>query len=152
MGAEGWRERGTRRRSLASRVYVLLVTGLLADMLRLQLLKLEWFRETREMREAKRTDTDGVISAEDVELEEDSGRRNHHPDQDEAMLGMIEEQEQAEVDALLSSYSPSDYSSQIRPDSPHFSDEDDYDSLFRDFLVQQKSQGSPFSEDVEMSL
>ncbi|KAK2070187.1 hypothetical protein P8C59_004702 [Phyllachora maydis] len=117
-----------------------------------ELLKLEWFRETREMREAKRTDTDGVISAEDVELEEDSGRRNHHPDQDEAMLGMIEEQEQAEVDALLSSYSPSDYSSQIRPDSPHFSDEDDYDSLFRDFLVQQKSQGSPFSEDVEMSL
>ena len=91
-------------------------------------------------------------------------------DDDDAMIDALA-QEEAEMEALVTSMSeesapwPSSSSSrrdipEERPDSPQFSDDDDdYDSLFMDFVAQEDSPWNQryeegrmcFSQDMDMS-
>lgn len=71
------------------------------------------------------------------------------------MLDEIEQQEEAELDALLSAL-PETTSSQTRPESLHlYSDDDDYDAIFMDFISSQSEESSQrianSQGDVEMS-
>jgi len=71
------------------------------------------------------------------------------------MVDEIEQQEEAELDALFSAL-PETSSSQTRPESPHlYSDDDEYDAIFMDFISSQseeRGQRIAHSQgDVEMS-
>lgn len=75
---------------------------------------------------------------------------------DDLMVDIRAEEEEAELEALLSSLdTDTDMRSGLddvrRPDSPHFSDEEDYDALFMDFISQEESRGFSASQDMEMS-
>lgn len=79
-------------------------------------------------------------------------------DLDTMMLDEMEQQEEAEIDALLSALPTTTAAQQTRPTSPTptiYSD-DDYDAIFMDFISSHPEQdGEPFAssqEDVEMSL
>ena len=73
-------------------------------------------------------------------------------DEDEMMVDEIAQQEEAELDALISSQ-PQEPSSTYprRPDSLYLSDDEDYDALFMDFLSQDDRQEGATSGDVLMS-
>lgn len=76
-------------------------------------------------------------------------------DIDSMMLDEIEQQEEAELDALFLAL-PEMSSSQTRPESPHlYSDDDDYDKIFMDFISSQSEESSQqiahSQGDVEMS-
>lgn len=71
------------------------------------------------------------------------------------MVDEIEQQEEAELDAILSAL-PETTSSQTRPGSPHlYSDDDDYDAIFMDFISSQTDESNQriahSQGDVEMS-
>lgn len=70
------------------------------------------------------------------------------------MVDQIEQQEQAEVEALVSVLE------EAGPAPPHFSDDEEYDGLFMDLISQQQQQPPPPTrgertagdcQDVEMS-
>ncbi|KAK0627014.1 hypothetical protein B0T14DRAFT_423773 [Immersiella caudata] len=117
-----------------------------------QLLKLEWSRLNRELRQAKESDIDGFVRIEDI----DDELPNEQPDDiDAMMLDALEQEEQAELEALLASL-PSEGSAQAqtspsRPESMHFSDDEDYDSLFMELISEQANDQPTSSGDVEMS-
>ncbi len=69
-------------------------------------------------------------------------------DLDAQMIDTLEHEEQAEIDALLSSL-PQSSSTRVEPGSPHFSDDDDYDAIFNDF-IRQTEENTAASQDVEM--
>jgi hypothetical protein len=119
-----------------------------------KLLKLEWWSLNRELRQAKNSDVEGVVSEAEIEaaanlVQLPASTMQH--DADEMMADTIAEREEAELDAMISSFAQQTASSQIsRPDSPHFSDDEDYDALFTDFLSQE-NQGGGTTGDVEMT-
>lgn len=103
--------------------------------------------------------TDADID-EAVQLQEQSGYR-HAPepkdDIDDMMVDVIAREEEAEIEALLSSM-PTDQDGdremdEGRPESVYFSDEDDYDALFMEFVSSQEAQDQEMgsSQDMEMS-
>ncbi|KAK4158507.1 hypothetical protein C8A00DRAFT_10768 [Chaetomidium leptoderma] len=124
-----------------------------------ELLKLEWWRLNRERQQAKEAEVEqylGVMDAdvmarEEEELQMQMQMQMHaHQDMDALMADAIAQQEEAEVDALVSSLQGQDQA--------HFSDDDDYDELFMDLIMQQQQQqqqqggqGMGQSQDVEMS-
>jgi hypothetical protein len=121
------------------------------------LLKLEWLRLNRELRQAKDADLDGFIADAEIDYEEELRRehnQDHVPKADDVMVDALEQEEEAEIDALVSSL-PSDMElSQVRPDSPHFSDDDDYDALFNEVMTQEiigHGDGPVLSQDMDMS-
>lgn len=68
---------------------------------------------------------------------------------DEMMLDAVEHDEEAQLDALISSYPPNSEPSSRdmqRPESPHFSDDEDYDALFMDYYLSREQQGTQSSE------
>ncbi|KAF3760605.1 hypothetical protein M406DRAFT_342819 [Cryphonectria parasitica EP155] len=138
-----------------------------------ELLKLEWFSLNAELRQAKNADLDGTIFESDIEdaarLREEAtrkpralstisesessgmGRRSdQQPNVDDMMVDMFEQDEQAELEALLASM-PERQSARNweSPGSPHWLDEvddvdddddDDYDAVFMDYLSQEGVQ------------
>ncbi|KAK0727041.1 hypothetical protein B0T26DRAFT_737864 [Lasiosphaeria miniovina] len=128
-----------------------------------ELLKLEWVRLNRELRQAKHSDTACMVSEGEIEdepaqqLQPHLQNNNQNPaidDVDALMVNAIEQQEEAELNALLSSLPDESPNRQSRPWSPHFFlDDDDYDGLFMDFLSQQSHDDAAMalSQDVEMS-
>ncbi|KAK4451860.1 hypothetical protein QBC34DRAFT_399745 [Podospora aff. communis PSN243] len=116
-----------------------------------QLLKLEWSRLNRELLQAKESDIEGFVRIEDIENEIPV----EQPEDIDMMLDALEQEEQAELEALLASL-PSEGSEQTqtsgsRPDSMHFSDDEDYDSLFMELISEQENVLPTNSDDVEMS-
>jgi hypothetical protein len=94
-----------------------------------------------------------------MQLQEQNGRLNQSrpaDDIDDMMVDVLAREEEAEIEALLSSM-PTDTDMEgcesARPESPHFSDEDDYDALFMEFVSQQEGeeQGMAGSQDMEMN-
>lgn len=72
-------------------------------------------------------------------------------DIDSMMLDAMEQEEQAEIDALLASLPSETQPSPSRPESMHFDDED-YDSIFMELLsAQQNNQPTAAHDDIEMS-
>ncbi|KAK0651577.1 hypothetical protein B0T16DRAFT_489571 [Cercophora newfieldiana] len=118
-----------------------------------ELLKLEWWRLNRELRQAKESDIEGFVRVEDIEDEHPIDQQAElETDFDSMMLDAMEQEEQAELEALLESLPSETQTSPSRPESMHFSDDEDYDSLFMELLsAQQNSQPTTGSDDVEMS-
>lgn len=106
------------------------------------MLRLEWAALDRRRREQKATDIDGlVLEGELDDIPEPPNGTEPAPEAaDEMMVDIIEQQEEAELDAMVESYGVQHFSDPpTRPDSPSLSDGDDYDSLFMDLLSQQQS-------------
>jgi hypothetical protein len=77
-----------------------------------------------------------------------------HDDRDALMADAIAQQEEAEMEALVSTLE-GQTGSGSGPGSGQFSDDEDYDGLFMDLIQQQEGQeegqGMGHSQDVEMS-
>ena len=153
----------------------------------IQLLKLEWWRLTRERNQAKSAEAAQYLGGMDADLmaqEEEELRmllqiqqqqqqlpqqqrqyqqqyqQQYQPqrsyvnrDTDAMMADAIVQQEEAELEALVSGL-------EGKGDSAHFSDDEDYDGLFMDLIQQQQQQqqqedgagmGAGWSQDVEMT-
>jgi len=103
-----------------------------------QLLKLEWWSLNRELDEARRTDIHGMVSEAEIEDAAQTFGEPSRDDSDEMMVEFLAREEEAELDALLSMLPESSepaFSGPTRPESPHWSDDEDYDTLFADYLA-----------------
>ncbi|KLU86561.1 hypothetical protein MAPG_05573 [Magnaporthiopsis poae ATCC 64411] len=115
----------------------------------------EWFEMDRARRQAKMLDRDGLITESDIADaeslfdEEREFDRERQPDDDMMVDAMLPEEEEAELEALISSSS----AGPRRPASPHWAedDDDDYDALFMDLISKQETQLPVCSGDVDMS-
>ncbi|KAM7203768.1 hypothetical protein V8F33_002083 [Rhypophila sp. PSN 637] len=127
-----------------------------------ELLKLEWARWNREYRQAKDSDLEGFVMEEEIEDEpqlyqEAATAGQQDFDLDAMMLDTIEQEEQAELDALLAAL-PDVTTSQTRSSSPALTiySDDDYDAIFMDLIASQSepesAQVASSQQDVEMSL
>ena len=117
----------------------------------LQVLRLEWSRLNRELHQAKERDQEGVVREEELDdaLQMHSAQDpTMHVDLDDQMIDALEHEEEAELDALMSSL-PELSSMPSEPDPPFFSDDDIYDDIFNDFIQQDQHMAS--SEDVDMA-
>ncbi|KAK3296792.1 uncharacterized protein B0H64DRAFT_390334 [Chaetomium fimeti] len=135
-----------------------------------ELLKLEWLRLTRERNQIKAAEGAqylGMVDADLLAQEEEEMRmqaqqqqQQQQPprgyvdrDADAFMADTIAQQEEAELEALVSDM-------EEKRASAHFSDDEDYDGLFMDLIQQQQQQqrqengaglGMGYSQDVEMT-
>lgn len=119
-----------------------------------QLLKLEWWSLNRDLQKAKDADAEGLVTEAEIEeaayLREEAARRSlggQNPD--ERMVDAMEHEEDAELDALVSSYlngeTPASSDRTENPtDSPRrsLSDDEDYDAIFMDFLSREQRQAA----------
>lgn len=145
--------------------------------MRTQLLKLEWSSLNRDIQQARNADLDGVVFESDIEdaarLREEVMRKystsyrawleaipeeagaggGMEVDADDMMVDMFEQEQQAELEALVSSIPGTQQQLSSRPpDSPHLSDDDDYDALFMDYLSQEQQGQMPASSgDMDLS-
>ncbi|KAI1389591.1 uncharacterized protein F4822DRAFT_398888 [Hypoxylon trugodes] len=105
-------------------------------------LKLEWSILDRQRREQKNADIDGIVFEDEIDDIPELQRQvpPENPD-DMMMVDEIAQQEERELDAMLSMYeAQSTQTSQpFVPQSPAMSDDEDYDSIFMDLLSQQRS-------------
>lgn len=118
----------------------------------------------KDLRQAKNADLDGLVFESDIEEaarlreEEDAAASSSaaapwgiagpsNPDADEMMVDTLEREQRAEVEgyeAMMASIRDGGADGQQwgkqheqkPPDSPHLSDDDDYDALFMDYLSQ----------------
>ena len=132
-----------------------------------QLLKLEWHRLNREMQQARDAEAalySWGLSDPGLEEEEEELRRqiqmqeyadeDGNMDVDAMMADAIAQQEQAEVDALVSSLEGGGGGNGNGQGgvAAQFSDDDeDYDGLFMDLISQQDGLGMGHEQDVEMT-
>lgn len=107
----------------------------------MQVLKLEWSTLDRRWREQKDTDLDGLLfehEIDDIPEEIEQPDEMLYQDTDDMMVDTIAQEEEAELDAMLSLYeeqsSASASQAPARPQSMSWSDDEDYDSLFQDLL------------------
>jgi hypothetical protein len=129
----------------------------------LQLLKLEWYRLNRERLQARDAELDEYLAAMDADLvaqeeaelrriqEQQQQQRLQQPgdaDVDALMADVIAQEEEAELDALVSALQAG---SDGQRQSTHFSDDEDYDGLFMDLIQQQDGERICYSQDVEMT-
>ncbi|KAK3307960.1 uncharacterized protein B0T15DRAFT_490569 [Chaetomium strumarium] len=132
-----------------------------------ELLKLEWYRLNRERLQARDAELDEYLAAMDADLvaqEEAELRRiweqqqlqqqqqllqqPGNADVDALMADVIAQEEEAELDALVSALQAD---SDGQRQSTHFSDDEDYDGLFMDLIQQQDRERICYSQDVEMT-
>ena len=121
------------------------------------MLKLEWWSLNREFQQSREADIEGIVSEAEIEDAAQLEQQNletplSQRDTDEMMVDEIAQHEEAELDALITSQSqepPSDFPQ--RPDSPHLSDDEDYDALFMELLSQDAECRGMSSDDVVMS-
>ncbi|KAI0595409.1 hypothetical protein F4775DRAFT_375008 [Biscogniauxia sp. FL1348] len=120
-------------------------------------LKLEWAAFNRQWKKQKDTDIDGFVFED--ELNDIPQLPHSTPDDDEMMVDTMAQDEERELEAMISMFETDSFSHQpTRPESPSpslsLSDDDDYDSLFRDLLSQQQqsnSQNHMSSSQMDMS-
>ncbi|KAI1850582.1 hypothetical protein JX265_004292 [Neoarthrinium moseri] len=104
-----------------------------------EVLKLEWSALDRRRRQLKDSDIDGFVFEDELEdIPEMPGAYvQDEPMDHDMMVDSHAQDEEAELEAMLSAFESQSSRPPVRPDSPSLSDEDDYDSLFMDFLTQQ---------------
>lgn len=104
-----------------------------------QTLKLEWSILDRQRREQKNADIDGIVFEDELDdiLELQRPQMEQQQDPDEMMVDAMVQEEEEELNAMLSMLET--HSSQARGGKAPstLSDDDDYDDLFIDFLSQQ---------------
>ncbi|KAI0473253.1 hypothetical protein GGR56DRAFT_677266 [Xylariaceae sp. FL0804] len=123
-------------------------------------LKLEWAVLSRQWRRQKEADIDGIVfeyEIEDAPVAAAAGETTREPADDDVMADAMAQEEEAEMDAMLSMLEvrspPLREAPAARPDSPSWSDDDDYDSLFRDMICQQEADSSQeFASSGQMDL
>ena len=135
----------------------------------------------KDLRQAKNADLDGLVFESDIEeaarlREEEAAAAGpaaaapwgtagpSDPDADEMMVDTLEREQRAEVEeyeAMMASIQDGGSDGQQwgqqhepkPPDSPHLSDDDDYDALFMDYLSQEHhGQGQAPASSGEMDL
>lgn len=93
-------------------------------------------------------------------IPEASAHQEAGVDADAMMVDMFEQEQAAEVEALVLSISAGQQQQQQQqvasgsPDSPHWSDDEDYDALFMDYLSQEQrghNQAPASSGDMDLS-
>ncbi|KAI6080488.1 hypothetical protein F4821DRAFT_273807 [Hypoxylon rubiginosum] len=130
-------------------------------------LKLEWSILDRQRRQQKNADIDGMMFEDEIEDSPELQNMSQNPD--DMMVDAMAQEEEEEMDALLSmfeaqsrpfqSFQPFQPQQQQQPvGSPSYSalaDDDDYDSIFRDLMSGQvdnrSSQGFASSGQMDMS-
>ncbi|TGJ78571.1 hypothetical protein E0Z10_g10192 [Xylaria hypoxylon] len=114
-------------------------------------LKLEWNVLNKQRRQEKDTDVDGFVF--DAELDDiPENPYELHEETDDMMVDAIAQEEEAELDAMLSLLNTSSLQVPRRPDTPLLSDDEDYDALFMDMLSQQGGDSDGFiSGQMDMS-
>lgn len=68
-------------------------------------------------------------------------------DMDEMLVDMFEQEQQAELEATEAEMSGPAQSDRP-PGTPHWSDDEDYDAIFMDYLSQEEHEGFSHSQDV----
>lgn len=141
-----------------------------------QLLKLEWSSLNRDLQQARNADLDGVVFDSDIEdaahlreevmrrpprslleaIPEASASQEEGIDADAMMVDMFEQEQAAELEALVSSMAArqQQQAPSRRLDSSHWSDDEDYDALFMDYLSQEQqgqNQAPASSGDMDLS-
>ncbi|KAI0017074.1 hypothetical protein F4780DRAFT_628417 [Xylariomycetidae sp. FL0641] len=116
-------------------------------------LKLEWATLNRQWRQQKDADLDGVVFEHELEDIPETSQEPLSRDSDDVMVDAIARDEERELDAMLSLLEPASFEAQEQPDSPSLSDDDDYDSLFQDYLSEQEQcrQDPTFSGQMDLS-
>ncbi|KAI1178642.1 hypothetical protein F4777DRAFT_537418 [Nemania sp. FL0916] len=116
-------------------------------------LKLEWHRLNRQWRQEKDADIDGMVF--DYEFEDVPA--DQHPVQEETddmMVDAIAQEEEAELDAMISLLDTSSPQASHQANPSSLSDDEDYDALFMDILSQERDvhdNGFTSSGQMDMS-
>jgi hypothetical protein len=102
-------------------------------------------------RQEKDTDLDGIIF--DHELEDISEKPvEAQQETDDMMVDAMAQEEEAELDAMLSLLNTGSSQTPERPDTPSLSDDEDYDTLFMDILSQQGGDSEGFVSSGQMDM
>ncbi|KAI0505917.1 hypothetical protein F5B22DRAFT_651205 [Xylaria bambusicola] len=115
-------------------------------------LKLEWHILDKQRRQEKDTDLDGFVYENELEdIPENPYELSQEADN--MMVDAMAQEEEAELDAMLSLLD-AEASSQVprRPGTPSLSDDEDYDTLFMDILSQQTDEGDGFISSGQMDM
>ncbi|KAI0414366.1 hypothetical protein F5X98DRAFT_377820 [Xylaria grammica] len=114
-------------------------------------LKLEWNVLNKQRRQEKDLDVDGFVF--DTELEDIlENPYEPHEETDDMMVDAIAQEEEAELDAMLSLLNTSSLQTPVRPDAASLSDDEDYDALFTDMLSQQRDENDGFISSGQMDM
>lgn len=146
----------------------MIVRGVAANDRNAQLLKLEWFSLNKDLQQAKNADLDGLVLDSDIEdaarLREEvmskaralggspeagasQSRGDVDMDMDEMLVDMFEQEQQAELEAMEAVMSGQAMTDRM-PGTPHWSDDEDYDAIFMDYLSQEQHEDCSHSQDV----
>ncbi|KAK6950767.1 hypothetical protein Daesc_007292 [Daldinia eschscholtzii] len=119
-----------------------------------EVLKLEWSKLDKLRREQKNADLDGMVFEDEIEDFAELKREAMEENPDDMMVDAIAQEEQEELDAMLSMFEAQTQSSQppVGTASPTISDEEDYDHLFMDFLSQQEQNGQDSISSGQMDM
>ncbi|KAI1808982.1 hypothetical protein F4811DRAFT_548553 [Daldinia bambusicola] len=116
-------------------------------------LKLEWSILDKKRREQKNADLDGMVFEDEIEDFAELQRQTiENPD--DMMVDVIAQEEEQELDAMLSMFEAQTQSSQppAGEASPTISDDEDYDHLFMDYLSQQEQNSQTFISSGQMDM
>ncbi|KAI0836773.1 hypothetical protein F5Y06DRAFT_298463 [Hypoxylon sp. FL0890] len=114
-------------------------------------LKLEWSMLERQRRQQKNTDLDGMVFEDEIEDFVELQRETQQ-DPDDMMVDAIAQEEEEELNAMLSMYEAQSSQPPSDPASSAISDDEDYDSLFMDFLSQQQPSSQDFISSGQMDM
>ncbi len=116
-----------------------------------QALKLEWHVLNKQRRQEKDMDLDGFVF--DDELEDiPENPYELLEETDDMMVDAIAQEEEAELDAMLSLLDTNSSQVPQRPGTPSLSDDEDYDTLFTDMLSQQRGVSDGFISSGQMDM
>ncbi|KAI2624061.1 hypothetical protein GGS21DRAFT_493975 [Xylaria nigripes] len=115
-------------------------------------LKLEWNVLNKRRRQEKDTDLDGFVF--DDELEDiPKNPQQVQQEADSIMVDVIAQQEEAELNATLSSLTTGSFTQELgRSENNLLSDDEDYDALFLEMLSQQDSHAGGLTSPNQMDL
>ncbi|KAI0811345.1 hypothetical protein GGR55DRAFT_678172 [Xylaria sp. FL0064] len=114
-------------------------------------LKLEWHILNKQRRQEKEADIDGFVFEHELE-DIPQTPYEWREETDDMMVDAIAQEEEAELDAMLSLLDSSSPQVPRRPNTPSLSDDEDYDALFMDMLSQQKDEDDGFISSGQMDL
>ncbi|KAJ2980832.1 hypothetical protein NUW58_g6841 [Xylaria curta] len=112
-------------------------------------LKLEWNVLNRRWKQERDLDLDGIIYNNELEYIPETALEAQE-DVDSMMANAMAQEEEAELDAMLSLLDTSSPQTPNYPDASSLSDDEDYDSLFMDILSHQDSGGDRFTPSGRM--